>query len=310
MVATRGVMAGLAGLGLVALPATAQFSDDFDDGAAAGRWTAPIVDSEFGTFDGTVDFAFDYSTVGIASAPNSVGGTTTGLFMEVNLTDDGSVDEGESIVVLPTVIGSTIPAGDFSLTMDVFYVFDPSVSGSTEYGTFGVFAAAPNAPADNTINDDAPFRFGLSNGNGLAWQASGDAGSFTDLLRYEDPGNADAGSQTGLGAWDDLAPGSVPGVGTGPGATGPAGDWVAVEISSTAGIVEWKFNGVTLDSFDNTGGTFSGGTPLLGYNDPFNSSSGGRAHYIVFDNVELIPEPATAALLGLGGLAMLRRRSA
>ena len=34
----------------------------------------------------------------------------------------------------------------------------------------------------------------------------------------------------------------------------------------------------------------------------------GRGHYLVIDNITIIPEPATLGLLLLGGLAMLRRR--
>ncbi|MEM7576293.1 MAG: PEP-CTERM sorting domain-containing protein [Planctomycetota bacterium] len=41
-----------------------------------------------------------------------------------------------------------------------------------------------------------------------------------------------------------------------------------------------------------------------------NTDAGRGSSTVYMDNMEIVPEPATAALLGLGGLAMLRRRSA
>ena len=73
------VVWSLAILGLVT-SASAQFTENFDDGNASTRWTAPVVDAENGLFDGTVDFAFDYGSLGIPVAPG--GGSTTGLFFE------------------------------------------------------------------------------------------------------------------------------------------------------------------------------------------------------------------------------------
>lgn len=64
------------------LSAQVIFTETFDDGAAAGRWSAPIIEAENGAFDGAVDFAFDYSSLGVPAAPGG-DGSTIGLFMEV-----------------------------------------------------------------------------------------------------------------------------------------------------------------------------------------------------------------------------------
>ncbi len=66
---------------LVGEPATGQillYSDDFDSGTSASGW------GTFDTGDAASNFAFDYSSVGVPSAPNSNGGSTVGLRMSVN----------------------------------------------------------------------------------------------------------------------------------------------------------------------------------------------------------------------------------
>jgi hypothetical protein len=291
------------------------YSETWDDGAGASRWSAPIVDSELATFDGSVNYAFDYGAVGIPAAPG--GGSSIGAQFFANKTDESAGDEGESIAIIAN--GATMPAGDFTLTAEVYYrVLPGSEDVATEYITLGAFTAAPNAPGDFGLNDDAPFRFSVSNGNGLAWQVTGDGGSATDLVRFQDPGNANAGSQNGLGALDDIPFGTIPGVTTGAGNPnnpfeqyGLQNRWVTLSIESAAAMISYKINGATINTIDNTLGTFSGGSIMIGLNDAFNSAAG-EGVYTVFDNVKLtavIPEPATAALalLGLGAFAARRR---
>lgn len=302
------------------------FTEDWDDLGGAGRWSAPVVEAETGVFDGTVDFAFDYSTLGVPPAPKS-SGTTIGLFMEVNTTDDGDFDEGESVGVYAT--GFTMPAGDFFLTMDVFMNVNNltntetgvSPGGTTEYGSFGIFAAGAKFPGDAGVNDDVPFRFGLSNGDGLALQITGDGGAADDFFLFVDPGNADTGSQTGLGSFDDVPNGTIPGVPTGTGDPanpfrfGPEDQWVEVGITSSAGMISFSMNGYVIHTYDNTDGALSGGTIMLGYSDPFNSVNLDvgveTPNFILFDNVVMaIPEPSSVGMLicGIVGLLGVARR--
>lgn len=295
------------------------FSDDFDDGAGATRWSAPIPaleDPGIG-FDGSVDYAFDYSVLGAASAPNSSGATTIGIAFESNTTDQCPADpncedsdEGEGVAVVPLAGLADIPVGvDFSLTADV-YMFWNFESGSTEYATFGVHSGGTASP----------LRFGIDDGDGLAWQFDSDGDSATDILRYEDPG----AGETGLGGYETIPNGSIPGVETcTPGVDcpnttplGPQNQWVEMEIKSVGGMVSFSMNGFVLDTFDNTGGGLSGGTIMIGGADAFNSvnidNGSGLSNLQVFDNVvlEVIPEPASIALLGLASVSLLglRRR--
>ena len=221
-----------------------------------------------------------------------------------------------------TSLLAELPSGNYKLTMDVYYNVDNNAGATTEYGIFGVHASGANFPDDESVNDDIPFDFELSDGDGLAWMATGDGGATNDLHRYEDPGNLDAGSQTGLGGYDDIPDGSIPGVPTGSNnfpKFGPEEQWVKITIESVDGIISWQMNGFELDSIDNTGGTYSNGTILVGYSDVFNSVADislgtdpypEYAHFIIFDNIQLsVPEPASALLFGIGILsAVVARR--
>ena len=178
---TLALVAALAGV------TNAQFMEDFDDGAASTRWSAPIVDSEVATFDGSVDYAFDYAAAGIPAAPNGGGGI--GLRMFANQTDESTGDEGESIVVIAN--DAVMPSGDFIYKVDAYYNVDATFeSVATEYVGLGVYVADPVAPGDLGLNDDAPFRFGVGNGNGVNFQVTGDGGSATDVIQFEDANNA------------------------------------------------------------------------------------------------------------------------
>lgn len=323
----RTMCAALAAMVSGALPAAAQlFTENFDDGAAATRWSAPIVDAETGVFDGNLFYDWDYVSQGIPLAPG--GGSGTGLFMEVNLTDQTG-DEGESVAILAN--GLSLPTGDFKLTMDVWFNVESANGGTTEFGIFGLHAAAPNDPGNAAPTDDVPFQFAVSNGNGLAWMASGDSGASNDFVRFADPNNANAGTQTNLGNYDSRPP--IPGLADQSG-LGPRNSWVEIGIERTGSTYVFSMNGVALDTFVDAGGVFDGGTIMLGYNDAFNSvgftnllpgpdptpfdpSDGpyggdniiGHAHFILIDNVVLVPEPASAllTLIGIGGLAARRR---
>jgi hypothetical protein len=54
------------------------------------------------------------------------------------------------------------------------------------------------------------------------------------------------------------------------------------------------------------GGTFNGGGPITGFS-VFNNGAGDNSD-IYFDNLTIVPEPASLGILGLGAVAMLARR--
>src|SRR5438067_13667798 len=74
------------------------FTDSFDGGPLAPSYNVNASNATAGYAAAT--FGFDYGTVGIPSAPNSVGGTTLGLKLEANKIVGGGVVGG--ITVSPT----------------------------------------------------------------------------------------------------------------------------------------------------------------------------------------------------------------
>lgn len=306
---------------VVATSANAQilYTEDFDDGMADQRWSAPIVVVEEPQFsvpdDSSTIYNFDYSQVAnpgdagnpIPSAPNTTNGSTVGVFMQTNLSSQcgagnplGCANEGESVGI---VSDYDLPSGNFKVTADLF-LFWNRAGGSTEYATFGVL---------HSRSANVPFRFNINNGDGLAWQGDTDGDSGTDVLAY-----SSVDGETGLGGWEDIAEGSIPGVPTGPNfpsqGTGLQNQWVELEIAVANGIATWFINGTPISSQDAS--PFTSGGILLGQSDPFNSvnpvNSTGFANGAIFDNivVMVIPEPTTGVLaaFGLAG-AFIRRRS-
>jgi hypothetical protein len=299
------------------LSAQTIFIDDFDDGLAGDRWSDLQAAQEEPNIavDGTVDYAFDYSTIlnpfdggnPIPSAPNSTGGTTLGVYMTSNNTDQCPTeagctdsDEGEGVGIFHETFD--LPAsGNYIVQADVFLYWNGG-GGSTEYTTFGV---------NHGRSANVPLRFDLNNGDGIAWQADSDGDTATDLIRFEGPGG-----ETALGDWNDF---TVPGIdndGTVP--DGIFSQWVTMEIvhSDTFDNITWKINGATIDVFDNSTANFNAGTILLGHSDAFNSVNaavGGFTNGSIFDNVSVtvVPEPTAIvlAMLAACGLVCRGRRS-
>jgi hypothetical protein len=281
------------------------FSEDFNDGNAATRWSvASQLESTAAPTtvpDGSVNFAFDYSTLGIPAAPGGSG--TIGAFIQVNNTDQAG-DEGETYIIYPN---AQTFSGNFVVMADMFVWNDGGASGAgtTELGMTGVFL--------NNADPVAPYQWGTEGGP-LAWIYSGEGGSTADLAVFKE-GNATSTGYMALGDYNTVAANSIPGFetgatgagGPGPDAT-PNGSWVKVQIESVGSTINWYLNGALVNSYDNSAGFYTGGNIFLGATDPFNSvnPAGGT---IVDNIVVVVPEPATFALasFGLAALFAFRR---
>ncbi|TWT43415.1 PEP-CTERM sorting domain-containing protein [Botrimarina hoheduenensis] len=252
------------------------FSDSFDDGQASTRWSAPLETIEFSTSDWTLDYAFDYSQIQnpfagnapIPSAPNSTGGSTIGVYMTANNTEQTTGDEGEAIGI---VSNFALPSGDFSITADLFLFWNGG-GGSTEYSIFG---------ANHDGSNNVPFPFNVNAGSGIAWAADSDGDSGTDLYRFEE-----GIGQTGLGGYEAIPSGSIPNVPTGsPAPVGIYSQWVEVQIEVVDGNAAFSINGYLIDT---VASAFTGGGVLLGHADYFNSVNnaiGGFTNGSIWDNI-------------------------
>lgn len=276
------------------------FSENFNDLNAASRWGVAFqleATRQSGTVqDGLVNFAFDYSTLGIAS-PN--GGDTIGAAIGVNLTDQAG-DEGETYIIYP--LGQNF-AGNFAFEADM-YVYNDGLTGSTELGMAGLFL--------NNSALVAPYQWG-SEGGPLAWVYSGEGGSSADLARFAE-GNSSATGYQALSDYNAVAADSIPGFQTGvsgslgPAAANPRGSWVKVRVEVDGTDVNYYLNGALVNTYDNSGGFYSSGNIFLGLTDPFNSANGGNR--AIIDNIVVVPEPSILGLGLAGGIALLllRRR--
>ena len=294
------------------------FADNFDAGTSASAWTAVLSHA-----DAFADFAFNYGTLGIPSAPNSTGGSTVGLRFLAN--QSAGVQQG--ISASPN--GQSF-IGDFRLEFDMWLNYTGPLNGggagSTEVGSFGwgtSGAAAQWAGSSSSImfgatgDGGSSFDYRVYRNNGLLAPASGVyAAGITTSPEVRDAGNAfytsKFGGETAPTGQVTLFPGQ-----TGATLAGTLGfKWRDVIVEKVGSVLTWKVDGYTLATADSAGATLSGNNIFLGLFDINASSSPDANDFLVnaiYDNVRVtaVPEPSTVALAicgGLGSLLARRRR--
>ncbi|MCP4589940.1 MAG: PEP-CTERM sorting domain-containing protein [bacterium] len=305
---------GVIGVVLALMPGLAFgadiFTEDFNTPLGPG-WTVNA------DADTAHTFAWDYSTMGIPAAPG--GADTLGLKMEANL----SASLGAGVTATPT--GLILP--DYSqIKFDMWINMNGPMpgggTGSTEFMGGGI-----GYDGTTVIRPSA-------SGVGGHMLCDGDGGSSRDYRMYKTTSeqfvasgqySVDTNNNSGvdLSAYFAGQPAPAFQVANYPQQTGTAAagtlafGWHEVIITKVVfeGHAEVRFviDGLRIGTLDNTIGSgfdYDGGMQLT-YTDMFSSVSDNAAlSFGVIDNLVVtdVPEPASLALLAMGGLAMLRRR--
>lgn len=297
------------------------FFEDFDVDHSAS-WAVSASSGQH-----SANFFFDYSTVGIPSAPHSDGSTTRGLKLQANTS--GGVFGGLSV----SPIGQSF-AGDYTLQFDMWLNYNGPLngggSGSTQVTSAGVGTAGTTPQWAGGAQDSVWFGASGDGGSSVDYRAYSSAagtgytaasgvfaagtGTSPDARNNTHPYYAGFGGATAPAAQLALFPGQ-----TGSTAVGAAGmAWRNVTISKQGNTISYSIDGLPIANVDASGVTMGGGNIFLGHFDiNATSSTDTNAVNLLFglvDNVNVtpVPEPATyAAIFGLlaGAFALIRRRT-
>lgn len=288
-------------------------SDDFDSYATPVIVTNTTITNGykivFNAASGPVDFkaifGFDYSTVTypttIPPAPNTLGGTTRGLYLAVNK------DTTAAAAAVNFYLISNPTSPNTALKFDL-WLNGANLGSSTEHALFGINHSG------NYTN-----RIGLATSDGLmfAMDTDGNAGTGTTTIRdYLVMRGGGAGNipivmltnNTTFGPtpllgqqFDNLNPGfstlfpskTIPGWGTS--IIGSAGlGWVQVEVRQTDNLITWLLNNTVVAQYTNTT-SYTNGCAMIGYNDFF-STIGDSNSFAIYDNIRIEPLNLTPPL--------------
>ncbi len=273
---------------------TVLFSDDFDSYSTPSTVTSVgttngykiLFSAGAGASDFTAIFGYDYSADGIPSAPDSTGGTTKGLRLNVNRDANPQV---AAVNLYPT---NKSFGGNFSVKYDIYLGY-LGPNGSTEHALVG-------------INHSGNFtnRVGQVGSDGLFFAMDGDGGASATSTTLRDyscfrgaptaiptllltntagftfgPTPPLGGRFSALDAgFQSLFPSGAP--------VGTAGNgWVQGEVRQETNVVTWLLNNTIVAQYTNTS-VYGSGDILLGYNDAF-ASIGSNLTFVVFDNISV-----------------------
>jgi hypothetical protein len=298
----------------------------FNSSAGAGDLVADNANNE-------ANFFFDYSTVGIPAAPGSV--TTRGLKIEANVNDGTGTFMGASA----SPIGLTLP-NEYILSAYVWQNANGAVTppgfpgggvGSTQVTNMTVGASGTSSEFPGTTMtgvqggvtgeggsgvDYRVYSAAMPDGAGAPISPSAHPGVYAAGDTAADQNNSDAYYATMFsGQTPPAAQTALFAQQNGSTAAGtPAFRWNLWAIEKTADEITWSMNGTLVATLPASlfptgmGDNFAVGQ--MDINATTTDAAGRPLLFGLIDNVTVseIPEPASLALLGLGGLAMFRRR--
>jgi hypothetical protein len=296
--------------------ATTLYSNDFEVDTSAS-WT---VNKGPATTDEAHDFFFDYSTVGVPAAPSGAG--TRGLKLQAN--QSSGVFGGVS--VSPTGLQNNM--ANYKIKFDWWTNFNGPApaggSGSTQMSTFGTGTSGTTPQWPGGVQDSIWFG-GTTDGNSASdWRAY----SPTAATSYLAPsGVYAAGTGTSPDARNHLHPyyASFGGVAapaaqtllfpqqTGLSLVGSSPfEWHQVVIEKLGANITWTVDGLLIATVPAGDDTVAGGNNIFfGHADTNGTSSTDpndvNLLFTLIDNVQVIPEPSSMAILGMSLIGLLVR---
>lgn len=261
-------------------PAPVLFSDDFSSDTST-NWQMRF-GANNGIFDATVEWAFDYSTLGIGPAPNTTDTSTLGLRIAVNK-NEGTAGGSAGINFYP--IGQKFK-GDYALRFDMYLSYGTPATTTTEHAIAGL-----NHSGDRTVRatQSTDTNNTTAGGDGVWINIVADASDLRDYAAYtySTPGslpqiltNRPASAFTSI---ITRPPYSVAGS---PSSSGASQSWADVELSQVNRNITLKVNNNVIFRLTNST-PYTSGNIMLGMNDQFDSI-GGANNFVVLDNVRVV----------------------
>ncbi len=276
-------------------PQTTVFLDAFETNSAA-RWQV-----NRSSADTRATFDYDYSAMGIPSAPHSTGGTTRGLRLEANLA-------AGAVAALSLSPANQSFAGDYRVRFDMWInangPFPGGGTGSTEHLTAGVGTAGNRVQWTATGSTADGYWF-AADGEGQASDTSPTTGDYRAhvgaSLQSTTSGVYTAGTNTtakgnGDGYYLDAFPTeqAAPALQqtnyaqqTGVCAAGTLGfAWHEVVVAHRGSTVDWAVDGIRLATITNA--AFTASNVFIGYWDMYASvSDNTNLSFGLVDNVRV-----------------------
>jgi hypothetical protein len=258
---------------------TVLFSDNFNENSSAD-WGVLFWSSN-NIPDYTIDWAFDYSTLGIPPSPRSVG-DTLGVRVAVNKTE-GTPTGAAAVNLYP--INETF-SGDYALRFDLYLQY--GTAATTEHTLVGInhsgLITNRISRSDTTTNSSraadgiwvAIENDGSANREWAAYTST-NAGSITHLIT-----NRTAAAMSSLITSPPYTAAGSPGNLV----SSATKSWADVELSQVGNVVTLRVNQAVVYRITNTFG-FNSGTIMLGHNDQFDSI-GSTDTFAIFDNVRVV----------------------
>jgi hypothetical protein len=301
------------------------FSDDFNSAASSANYSTITADA----VNSHPTYAYDYSALGIPSAPHSGDSSTKGLRLDANV--GANAAQAVNVVTLAQYSGKYVV--QFDAWINVNGPFPAGGDGSTNYLSAGV-------GSDGTTSN-----FVTNTGSGGWTAVNGENGSGIDYRFYKDAAlqgvataqyaagtaanarNGENGYYDQFGSYN-ISNYPVQGANNGGpaqqngisdhGSFGMAWHQVTLSVDSTGGTggaaaMKWYVDNLLIGTLDaGANGAFSAsGRVSLGYSDPTsNVSDNPPLTFALIDNLVIVPEPATLTLCmaSLFVMGLLRRR--